>query len=225
MSQFTKFIILPSLLLALLYVSINTATFDITNNYSYTLWAAALSGGGQQLDLGQTWSINVNAGQIKGCIWARTGCNHSGTNGTNCQTGDCGGLLRCLGYGSPPNTLAEYTLNQYMKMDYIDRSVIDGFNIPMSFLLTSNGCTIGPTCTADVNGQCPSVLKAPGGCNNPCTIFKTDEYCCNFKNCDPTDYSKYFKGLCPDAFSYPKDYENTTYTCSGGTNYKVVFCP
>nr|BAF98916.1 thaumatin like protein [Nepenthes alata]BAW35439.1 thaumatin-like protein [Nepenthes alata] len=225
MNHFTKFIIFSSLLLALFAVSIDAATFVITNNCPYTVWAAASPGGGQQLNHGQTWTINVNAGQTGGRIWARTGCSLSGSNGARCQTGDCGGLLHCQGYGSPPNTLAEYALNQYMNLDFFDMSLVDGFNVPMSFLPTSNGCTKGPTCTADVNGKCPSVLKAPGGCNNPCTVFKTNEYCCNSGSCGPTDYSRYFKGLCPNAYSYPKDDATSTYTCSGGTNYKVVFCP
>jgi hypothetical protein len=59
-------------------------------------------------------------------------------------------------------------------------------------------------------------------------VFKTDQYCCTgsaANNCGPTDYSKFFKGLCPDAYSYPKDDATSTYTCPGGTNYNVVFCP
>ncbi|KAK9984422.1 hypothetical protein SO802_033947 [Lithocarpus litseifolius] len=31
--------------------------------------------------------------------------------------------------------------------------------------------------------------------------------------------------LCPDASSYPKDDAISTFSCNGGTNYKVVFCP
>ncbi|MCD7459567.1 hypothetical protein HAX54_041335 [Datura stramonium] len=36
-------------------------------------------------------------------------------------------------WGRPPNTLAEYALNQFSNLDFWDISVIDGFNIPMSF--------------------------------------------------------------------------------------------
>ena len=73
--------------------------------------------------------------------------------------------------------------------------------------------------------QCPSQLRAQGGCNNPCTVFKTDQYCCNSGSCGPTDYSRYFKTRCPDAYSYPKDDQTSTFTCPGGTNYEVIFCP
>jgi hypothetical protein len=29
----------------------------------------------------------------------------------------------------------------------------------------------------------------------------------------------------PDAYSYPKDDATSIYTCPGGTNYQVIFCP
>ncbi|KAI7727046.1 hypothetical protein M8C21_007878 [Ambrosia artemisiifolia] len=95
----------------------------------------------------------------------------------------------------------------------------------MVFRPNSNGCTRGSSCTADINGQCPGELKAPGGCNNPCTVYKTDQYCCNSGNCGPTDLSRFFKTRCPDAYSYPKDDPTSTVTCPGGTNYDVIFCP
>lgn len=81
-------------------------------------------------------------------------------------------------------------------------------------------------CTADINGQCPNELRAPGGCNNPCTVFKTNEYCCTNGqgSCTDTNYSRFFKQRCPDAYSYPQDDPTSTFTCTN-TNYKVVFCP
>ncbi|KAF3451222.1 hypothetical protein FNV43_RR07315 [Rhamnella rubrinervis] len=111
------------------------------------------------------------------------------------------------------------------QLGFLRHLLVDGFNVPMEFSPTSNGCTRVIRCTADINGQCPNELKAPGGCNNPCTVFKTDQYCCNSGSCEPTDYSKFFKSRCPDAYSYPKDDQTSTFTCPGGTNYKVVFCP
>ncbi|XP_027343491.1 protein P21-like [Abrus precatorius] len=204
----------------------HAATFDITNKCTYTVWAAAVpTGGGKQLNPGESWGINVAAGTAGARIWARTNCNFDGSGRGHCQTGDCGGALQCTAYGTPPNTLAEFALNQYNNLDFYDISLVDGFNVPMEFSPTSNGCTRAISCTADINGQCPSVLKADGGCNNPCTVFKTDEYCCNSGSCGPTDYSKFFKDRCRDAYSYPKDDASSTFTCPGGTNYRVVFCP
>nr|XP_009409806.2 PREDICTED: protein P21-like [Musa acuminata subsp. malaccensis] len=215
---------LSFLLLPLLFVVSHAATFDIVNQCSFTVWAAAVPGGGRQLDPSQTWSINVNPGTTGGRVWARTDCSFDGSGSGSCQTGDCGGLLECQGYGTPPNTLAEFALNQFQNMDFIDISLVDGFNVPMDFSPTSGDCR-GIRCSADINGQCPAELRAPGGCNNPCTVFKTDEYCCTSGSCGPTNYSMFFKNNCPDAYSYPKDDATSTFTCPGGTNYRVVFCP
>ncbi|KAH7511416.1 hypothetical protein FEM48_ZijujUnG0015700 [Ziziphus jujuba var. spinosa] len=203
----------------------NAAVFDIRNNCPFTVWAATIPGGGRKLDRGQTWSINVKAGTTQARIWARTKCNFDGAGRGKCETGDCGGILQCQAYGQPPNTLAEYALNQFNNLDFIDISLVDGFNVPMEFSPTSGGCSKVIRCTADINGQCPNELRAPGGCNNPCTVFKTDQYCCNSGSCGPTRYSKFFKDRCPDAYSYPKDDATSTFTCPGGTNYKVIFCP
>ncbi|KAG7953165.1 hypothetical protein I3843_12G096100 [Carya illinoinensis] len=196
------------LYITLCFALTHGARFVITNNCSYTVWAAAIPGGGMELNPGGgTWTIDVSPGTTR--------AGHG-----RCLTGDCGGEA----YGAPPNTLAEYALNQFNNLDFFDIPLVDGFNVPMEFSPTFNGCTRGIRCTADINGQCPNELKAPDGCNNPCTIFKTDQYCCNSGSCRPTNYSKFFKTRCPDAYSYPDD-QNGTFTCNGGTNYKVTFCP
>ncbi|KAK9932502.1 hypothetical protein M0R45_019737 [Rubus argutus] len=110
-----------------------------------------------------------------------------------------------------------------------DRQLNSGESWPLdpwtlSLRLRASG---GIQCTTDINGQCPNELKAPGGCNNPCTVFKTYEYFCNSRSCGPTTFSKFFKDWCPDAYSYPKDdtTSKVVFTCPGGTNYRVVFCP
>ncbi|KAJ8766153.1 hypothetical protein K2173_021670 [Erythroxylum novogranatense] len=208
-----------------LITSTHAALFDIRNNCPSTVWAAAVPGGGMQLNSGQSWSLNVNAGTTGARIWARTGCQFDGAGRGRCTTGDCGGLLQCQAYGSPPNTLAEYALNQFNNLDFFDISLVDGFNVPMEFSPTSGGCTRGITCNAPINEQCPSQLRTQDGCNNPCTVYKTNEYCCNTGSCGPTPLSMFFKDRCPDAYSYPKDDQTSTFTCPGGTNYKVVFCP
>ncbi|KAK8608246.1 hypothetical protein V6N13_023673 [Hibiscus sabdariffa] len=175
--------------IALCFTVANAATFNIRNNCPYTVWAAAVPGGGRQLGRGGTWNLN------------------------------------CQAYGAPPNTLAEFALNQYNNLDFFDISLVDGFNVPMEFSPTSGSCSRGIRCVADIIGQCPNELKAPGGCNNPCTVYKTDQYCCNSGSCSATDFSRFFKKRCPDAYSYPKDDQTSTFTCPGGTNYRVVFCP
>nr|G5DC91.2 RecName: Full=Thaumatin-like protein 1; AltName: Full=Acidic thaumatin-like protein; AltName: Full=Beta-1,3-glucanase; AltName: Full=Thaumatin-like protein 1b [Manilkara zapota] len=203
------------------------ATFDVVNQCTFTVWAGASPGGGKQLDQGQTWTITVAPGSTKARIWGRTGCNFDANGQGKCQTGDCNGLLQCQGYGSPPNTLAEFSLNQPNNLDYVDISLVDGFNIPMDFSPAAAGVCKDIRCATDITAQCPAELQAPGGCNNPCTVYKTNEYCCTNGQgtCGPTALSKFFKDRCPDAYSYPQDDPTSLFTCPAGTNYKVVFCP
>ncbi|KAL5551766.1 hypothetical protein UlMin_001942 [Ulmus minor] len=183
--------------------STHAARFDIRNNCPFVVWAAAVPGGGRQLNPGQTWPLDVSAGT---------------TGGSNrMQTGDCGGVLQCKAYGRPPNTLAEYALNQYQNLDFFDISLVDGFNVKMDFSPTSPQCTRGIKCTAAINDQCPNELRTQGGCNNPCTVYRTDQYCCNSGNCGPTPLSRFFKQRCPDAYSYPKDDQTSTFTCPAKT--------
>ncbi|XP_061982620.1 thaumatin-like protein [Populus nigra] len=225
MSSLKTLSIFSFLFAALHFPSVHAATFDITNKCPYTVWAAAVPGGGRQLNNGETWTISADPGTTQARIWARTNCQFDGAGRGNCQTGDCNGLLACQGYGSPPNTLAEYAIGQFANQDFIDISNIDGFNVPMEFSSASAGCTRVIKCTADIVGQCPNELKVLGGCNGPCPVFKTDEYCCNSGTCGPTPFSMYFKERCPDAYSYPKDDPTSLFTCPTGTNYKVIFCP
>lgn len=214
------------ILFTLFFTYANAATILVRNNCPYTVWAAGVpAGGGKRLDRDQTWTIDAPPGTKQARVWGRTGCNFDASGKGKCQTGDCNGVLECKSFGVPPNTLAEYALNQFGDKDFFDISLVDGFNVPMEFSPTSNGCTRGITCKAEINQQCPNELKAPGGCNNPCTVFKTDQYCCNSGSCNATNFSRFFKERCPDAYSYPKDDQTSTFTCPAGTNYRVVFCP
>nr|ADM63095.1 thaumatin-like protein [Cucumis x hytivus] len=203
-------------------------TFTVLNNCPYTVWAAANPGGGRRLDTNHTWLLKLPS-RTTGRIWGRNNCKFDNSGHGICETGDCGGKLECQTYGSPPNTLAEFSLNQINNLDLFDISLVDGFNIAMEFKPMSKGCSKVVGCTADINGQCPQALKAAGGCNNPCQVFKTDKYCCfaDRDNCGPTDYSKFFKDRCPHAYSYPTDDATSTYTCpsTAATGYQVLFCP
>ncbi|KAL3354070.1 hypothetical protein AABB24_018629 [Solanum stoloniferum] len=195
-----------------------STSFEVRNNCPYTIWAASTPiGGGRRLDSGQTWVIDAPRGTKMARIWGRTNCNFDGAGRGSCQTGDCGGVLQCTGWGKSPNTLAEYALNQFSNLDFWDISLIEGFNIPMTFAPTnpSGGKCHAVQCTANINGECPNQLKVPGGCNNPCTIGQ----------CGPNDLSRFFKQRCPDAYSYPQDDPTSLFACpSDSTNYRVVFC-
>ncbi|CAL4951038.1 unnamed protein product [Urochloa decumbens] len=211
----------------------NGATLSIINRCSYTVWPAAVPvGGGVQLDPGKSWTIDMQSA-TRGSVWPRTGCSFDfeNTGRGSCQTGDCGGILTCTSKGQSPLTLAEFNFGQG-GMDVFDISLVDGFNVPMDLLPVpakgqgEQGCSKGPHCTANITSQCPRELKAPGGCNNACTVFKQDSYCCNGSStCKPTNYSRFFKRMCPEAYSYALDSSDTTFTCPSGTNYQVIFCP
>lgn len=196
----------------------------VQNNCPYTLWPAAVPGGGRRLDSGQTWTIGYpSTKSVK--IWARTNCTFDSSGKGKCLTGDCDGLLECKDLGAEPATLAEYGLNSFARKDYYDISVMKGFNVPLSLTPTSNGCTKSIRCAADLTAQCPNELKTAGGCHNPCKVFKTTEYCCGLGRCQPTNLSRFFKSRCRDAFTYPEDDPTSTFTCPAGTSYRVVFCP
>lgn len=229
----------PVLLLLFLLLPITTngtVTLSITNRCSYTMWPAAVPvGGGVQLNPGESWILHMPTGTTTGRVWPRTGCTFDAAGSGSCQTGDCGGMLNCTQYGQPPQTIAEFSLGASgQQTDYFDISLVDGFNVPMDFLPAptngqgGKGCSKGPRCETNITSQCPTALKAPGGCNNACSVFKQDIYCCtgsSSSNCGPTNYSEVFKRICPDAYSYPEDDSTSTFTCPTGTNYQVVFCP
>uniref|UniRef100_A0A0E0JCR8 Thaumatin-like protein n=1 Tax=Oryza nivara TaxID=4536 RepID=A0A0E0JCR8_ORYNI len=201
---------------------------------SYTVWPGALPGGGVRLDPGQSWSISVAAGTPAARIWQRTGCSFDGAGRGRCSTGDCAGALSCTVSGEPPTTLAEYTLGRPGAGgdDFLDLSLIDGFNVPVSFQPTNGGgagCSKGrgPRCGVDITARCLPKLRVPGGCASACGKFGGDVYCCRGKYehvCPLTSYSMFFKGLCPDAYSYAKDDRTSTFTCPAGTNYRGL-CP
>ncbi|XVF07809.1 hypothetical protein REPUB_Repub06bG0171900 [Reevesia pubescens] len=222
------------------------ATITIRNNCHNTIWPGILTGGGRsqlpntgfQLTSGASNSINVPA-PWTGTIWARTGCITSSGRFT-CATANCGsGQVGCNGGGpAPPATLAEFTLAPNRGQDYYDVSLVDGFNVPVS--ITPQGGS-GPTCTrtscaANVNSVCPSELavRGPGGniiaCNSACAAFKKPEFCCTGEynspqRCQPTNYSRIFKNQCPQAYSYAYDDKSSTFSCTGGSNYLITFCP
>ncbi|CAA0807005.1 PR5-like receptor kinase [Striga hermonthica] len=227
-SSITLFLLL---LLLLLLLDATSSTIVIHNNCPYTVWAAAVPGGGRRLDSGQNWILNVST-STNGLLWARTGCSFNASGQGRCQTGDCGGQLECDVPGAAPNTLAEYGLGQ-LSQDYFYISVMDGFNVPLEFSPTTpnHNCStygVGLRCDADINGQCPSELRAPGG--SPCTVFNTEEYCCSnatTTNCGPTTYSMFFKRRCPDAYTYPREDPISNFSCASGISntYRLRFCP
>lgn len=221
--------LIVALLLAIAVAGTHAATISVVNKCSYTVWPGALPGGGARLNPnGQQWQFDVPAGTRAARVWARTGCTFDDSGSGSCTTGDCGGVLNCALSGKPPTTLAEYTLGQDGADDFLDMSLIDGFNVPMSIQPADGASCRTPSCAVDVTAQCLSELKVEGGCASACEKMGGDNYCCTGQftdNCPPTNYSQFFKNLCPDAYSYAKDDQTSTFTCPAGTNYQIVLCP
>ncbi|XP_066324452.1 protein P21-like [Miscanthus floridulus] len=199
----------------------DAVTIVVTNKCGYTVWPAALPGGGTVLNTGESWSIDVPAGTRSGRVWGRTGCGFI-ANGTlgQCQTGDCGGTLACSKVGFEPITLAEYSLATGAGgADQFDISLVHGFNAPMSFLPSASRCARGgPSCPVqEITFNCPSEQRRVAGCGNPCDGKSS--------SCGPNNGTEYFKKACPQTITYPRDTTNTVFTCPTGTNYKITFCP
>ncbi|CAA0842236.1 Osmotin-like protein OSM34 [Striga hermonthica] len=85
-------------LLLLFFQTTQAIIFNITNNCPYTIWPAAVPGGGRRLDPGQNWIIFFHDGPRSAKIWARTNCTFDSSGRGHCLTGDCDGQLACGSY-------------------------------------------------------------------------------------------------------------------------------
>ncbi|KAM7255128.1 hypothetical protein ACFE04_020369 [Oxalis oulophora] len=99
-----------------------------------------------------------------------------------------------------------------------------------------SGSCKSTSCPADINAVCPSELAVKGvggrviGCKSACLALKQPQYCCTgaFSMpylCGSSKYAQIFKSKCPQANSYAYDDEFSTFTCTGGPNYLITFCP
>ncbi|KAF2307469.1 hypothetical protein GH714_028958 [Hevea brasiliensis] len=241
--------VLLGLTFTFLFCGVHPATITFTNNCPYTVWPATLTGDnrpqlsstGFQLATKETQSLNIPA-PFTGRFWGRTHCSNESSSGRfTCATGDCGsGQVSCNGAGgNPPISLIEFTLAENNGKDFYDISLVDGFNVPVSVSPqggSGDNC-ITASCAGDVNSVCPTELAVTGSdggtviaCKSACEEFHQPEYCCteNFRipeTCKPTTYSMIFKNQCPQAYSYAYDDLTSTFSCSGGANYAITFCP
>ncbi|KAK4802554.1 hypothetical protein SAY86_000757 [Trapa natans] len=234
---------LTFLLLAIIFISwiptgvesLGTRTFTIVNNCKETVWPGIthgenFKGSGFALKPGQS-AVYTAPATWGGRIWGRTGCSFDSNGNGTCQTGSCGSSLNCTTPGSPPASIAEFTLGD---VDYYDVSLVDGFNLPVIIIPLKgkqNCTTVG--CDGDLRRNCPAelALNSSGkviACRSACNVFNTDEYCCrgmfgDAMTCHPSNYSRTFKSICPVAYSYAYDDPTSIKTCVGA-DYIVSFC-
>ncbi|XP_074270486.1 thaumatin-like protein 1b [Silene latifolia] len=231
------------------FIGSESTKFIIQNRCPDTIWPATLAGSGTpqlastgfQLSPGSTTSLDLPTGW-SGRLWARTLCSTDSLGKFNCDTGDCGsGTITCNGAGgAPPASLIEFTLSGHNgnDQDFYDISLVDGFNLPISVTPQGGSGTKCNTisCPVNLNSGCPGELALVGaggraiGCKSACFALGQPQYCCTGgygspSTCPPTVYSKYFKGACPQAYSYAYDDGSSTFTCSGQPDYLITFCP
>ncbi|CAN6677442.1 unnamed protein product [Malus baccata var. baccata] len=237
---------LLSLLFATVFLSgANAAKFTFQNKCPYTVWPGTLTGSGAQLSStgfelasGASSSLDVPS-PWSGRFWGRTRCSTNASGKFVCETADCAsGQVACNGAGAiPPASLIELTLAPGGGQDFYDVSLVDGFNVRIGVAPQggSGGCS-ATSCPTDVNSVCPDELGVKGSdgsviaCKSACLAFNQPQYCCTGAygsptTCPPTEYSKIFKRQCPQAYSYAYDDKTSTFTCTGGPDYVITFCP
>lgn len=215
----------------------------ISNNCPESIWPGILATAGHQTPMSGGFHLPT-AGQVlldlplnwSGRIWPRQGCSFDQTGAFHCQTGDCSGFLQCGGTGGrPPATLIEMTLGSPTSpLHYYDVSLVDGFNVPVSMVPLGGGKCGAAACEADLNTCCPANLMVMKGgrivgCKSACAAASTDRYCCRGEfsdpgRCSPTVYGRFFKAICPRAYSYPFDDSTGLKTCLA-PRYLITFCP
>lgn len=67
-------------------------------------------------------------------------------------------------------------------------------------------------------------------CNSACAATGKDEDCCvgkyhDPKICKPSTYSKSVKAVCPDAYSFAFDDQQSTFIVPKGGGWEVIMCP
>ncbi|XP_042435565.1 thaumatin-like protein 1 [Zingiber officinale] len=234
-------------LLLLMFRGAEASTFTFVNKCGQTVWPGILSNAGSpalestgfELPAASSRAFQPPTGW-SGRFWARTGCSAAASGGAwSCATGDCGsGQVECNGAGAaPPATLAEFTLAPSSAgQDFYDVSLVDGYNLPMvveaSGTPGAGGSCAATGCVADLNRMCPAELRVAEGeaCRSACEAFGTPEFCCSGAyaspaTCRPSTYSQMFKSACPRSYSYAFDDPTSTFTCAGGADYTITFCP
>ncbi|KAH9953751.1 thaumatin-like protein [Russula dissimulans] len=246
-------------LLALL-PSATARLFTVVNTCPFTIWHIYTDlTVGQNVPLFPTgWEsppytsvqFAVPDNWTSGRIWGRRNCNFSTNAGPSaCLDGGCNGGLQCdphTGTGTPPATVAEWTLQSNGSLDYYDVSLVDGFNLPMTIIPSASNCSVA-SCPNDLDPGCPSQLVGPQdsagnpvGCKSACVAnldnAADSANCCTGSHNTATtcpasgvQFYSYFKNNCPDAYAYAFDESSGTalWTCSSAlkTDYRLTFCP
>lgn len=233
-------------------------TIAVRNLCNTTVWPAIYTrsgplpnpGTGWEAAPGTTYSFRAQPGWI-GRVWARTGCNFTGTaSASQCATGACDDGILCsqatFGAQTAPATLAELTISS-SGPDFYDVSIVDGFNLPLTVSSASADSNCPPaTCVGDLLSDCPPQLAietAGAAIACPSACWKAlDGNAANSPNCcsgsfntpatcpaSKVQFYNYFHTKCPGAYAYAYDDSAGLHSCAGsstaGTDYEITFCP
>ena len=230
----------------------NNRSITITNSCADDIWPALLTSNNtgpyqSGFHLASQKSVQLwVSNDWTGRIWARTNCSFNDSRSTGpCFTGSCANVLNCTLSGQPPTTLAEFNLLGWQNLSYWDISLVNGFNLPIAIYPSPSGpdpiCQWSPT-PDGIKAHCPEELlfyaDAPisyteiAGCMSACDRYGDGKYCCTGgdaspNKCGPSRFSKPFKQVCPDAYTYAYDDATSTFATESGPqwSYEVVFCP
>ncbi|KAI0260036.1 thaumatin-like protein [Gloeopeniophorella convolvens] len=248
-------------LAAALSNSADARLFTVVNACPFTIWPAMFTDltvapnvpqfpTGWESPPSTSVQFGVPDNWKSGRIWGRRNCDFTTNPGpTSCLDGGCNGGLECdpnTGTGTPPATVAEWTLQGDGNQDFYDVSLVDGYNLPMAIIPAAANCSVA-SCPVDLGPACPAPLIGPFdpsdfpvGCKSACAAGLDDPAdsanCCTGSHntaatCPSSgvQFYSYFKGNCPDAYAYAFDEGSGTalWTCDAGLNsdYTLTFCP
>ena len=168
---------------------------QVTNNCGEDIYPAITTQSGNgppssgfHLGPGESNSQMVSS-NWQGRVWARTNCSFnadgtapaSGIPGSACLTGDCGGTIACTGAGTPPASLAEFTLATTNGQTFYDLSLVDGFNLAIGIIY--NNSTSNDSASSNATSNIPPNFTNPiciGSAsllsNTPTPAFQTAQY-------------------------------------------------
>ncbi|KAK5166619.1 uncharacterized protein LTR77_008162 [Saxophila tyrrhenica] len=117
-------------------------------------------------------------------------------------------------------------------------------NNPMPFETKTTSDDVEQWCPWDLQVDAPTapgngIYPYPDGnvqrpvfdpCLSACAKYSEDQYCCTGKydgpsQCSTNYYAKAAKSVCPDAYSYAYDDQDSTFIIPEGAGFQVIFCP
>ncbi|KAJ3215785.1 hypothetical protein HDU67_010355 [Dinochytrium kinnereticum] len=128
---------------------------------------------------------------------------------------------------TPNVLLAEWTFVQG-DGDYFDISAVDAYHIGVS-IEPVNGIPVDPS---SPYGRCDIVTcEWKGGIESCPPEYQLKNKHGKLISCRNDDQdgqgvkARFFKKMCPDAYSWPYDDHTSTFRCRDPEGYRVVFCP